>query len=36
VNFEAAALLETSDDEFERVINVNLRGVWNCMANFAI
>src|SRR5690348_10312005 len=36
VNSEAAALLETSDDEFERVINVNLRGVWNCLANFAI
>jgi NAD(P)-dependent dehydrogenase (short-subunit alcohol dehydrogenase family) len=28
VNSEAAALLETSDDEFERVMNVNLRGVW--------
>jgi NAD(P)-dependent dehydrogenase (short-subunit alcohol dehydrogenase family) len=22
---------EISDDEFERVMNVNLRGVWNCM-----
>jgi NAD(P)-dependent dehydrogenase (short-subunit alcohol dehydrogenase family) len=31
VNTEAAALLETSDNEFERVLNVNLRGVWNCM-----
>jgi NAD(P)-dependent dehydrogenase (short-subunit alcohol dehydrogenase family) len=31
VNSPAAALLETSDDEFERVMNVNLRGVWNCM-----
>lgn len=31
VNSEAAALLETGDDEFERVMNVNLRGVWNCM-----
>jgi len=31
VNSEAAAFLETSDDEFERVMNVNLRGVWNCM-----
>jgi NAD(P)-dependent dehydrogenase (short-subunit alcohol dehydrogenase family) len=31
VNSEAAALLETSDDELERVMNVNLRGVWNCM-----
>lgn len=31
VNCEAAPFLETSDDEFERVMNVNLRGVWNCM-----
>jgi NAD(P)-dependent dehydrogenase (short-subunit alcohol dehydrogenase family) len=31
VNSEAATFLETSDDEFERVMNVNLHGVWNCM-----
>lgn len=31
VNSEGAAFLETSDDEFDRVLNVNLRGVWNCM-----
>jgi len=31
MNSDAAAFLETSDDEFERVMNVNLRGVWNCM-----
>ena len=31
VNSESAAFLETSDDEFERVMAVNLRGVWNCM-----
>jgi NAD(P)-dependent dehydrogenase (short-subunit alcohol dehydrogenase family) len=31
VNSDAAAFLETSDDEFDRVMNVNLRGVWNCM-----
>ncbi|MFN0105397.1 MAG: glucose 1-dehydrogenase [Bryobacteraceae bacterium] len=31
INSENAAMLETSDDEFERVMNVNLRGVWNCM-----
>lgn len=31
VNSEAAAFLDTSDDEFERVMAVNLRGVWNCM-----
>jgi NAD(P)-dependent dehydrogenase (short-subunit alcohol dehydrogenase family) len=30
VNSEAAAFLETGD-EFERVMGVNLRGVWNCM-----
>jgi len=23
--------LITSDDEFERIINVNPRGIWNCM-----
>lgn len=31
VNSEAAAFLETGDDEFDRVMGVNLRGVWNCM-----
>jgi NAD(P)-dependent dehydrogenase (short-subunit alcohol dehydrogenase family) len=31
VNSEAAAFLETGDNEFERVISVNLRGMWNCM-----
>jgi NAD(P)-dependent dehydrogenase (short-subunit alcohol dehydrogenase family) len=31
VNSESATFLETSDDEFERVMTVNLRGVWNCM-----
>jgi NAD(P)-dependent dehydrogenase (short-subunit alcohol dehydrogenase family) len=31
VNSEAAAFLDISDSEFERVMNVNLRGVWNCM-----
>ena len=31
VNSDAAAFLETSDNEFDRVMNVNLRGVWNCM-----
>ena len=30
VNSEAATFLETSDDG-ERVMAVNLRGVWNCM-----
>jgi len=31
VNSEAAAFVETGDAEFERMMNVNLRGVWNCM-----
>lgn len=31
INSEGASLLETSDDEFDRIIDVNLRGVWNCM-----
>jgi NAD(P)-dependent dehydrogenase (short-subunit alcohol dehydrogenase family) len=31
VNSEAATFLETSDDELERIMAVNLRGVWNCM-----
>jgi NAD(P)-dependent dehydrogenase (short-subunit alcohol dehydrogenase family) len=31
VNSDSAAFLETSDDEFDRVMSVNLRGVWNCM-----
>ena len=31
VNSEPAAFLETSEDEFERVMAVNLHGVWNCM-----
>jgi NAD(P)-dependent dehydrogenase (short-subunit alcohol dehydrogenase family) len=31
INTSGAPLLDTSDEEFERIINVNLRGVWNCM-----
>jgi NAD(P)-dependent dehydrogenase (short-subunit alcohol dehydrogenase family) len=31
VNSEAAAFLDTSDSELERIMGVNLRGVWNCM-----
>ncbi|MDA8050443.1 MAG: SDR family NAD(P)-dependent oxidoreductase [Rhodospirillales bacterium] len=31
VNSEAAAFLQTGDNEFQWVMNVNLRGVWNCM-----
>jgi NAD(P)-dependent dehydrogenase (short-subunit alcohol dehydrogenase family) len=31
VNSQTAAFLETSDEEFEHVVSINLRGVWNCM-----
>lgn len=31
VNSAAAPLLDTSDEEFERIISINLRGIWNCM-----
>jgi NAD(P)-dependent dehydrogenase (short-subunit alcohol dehydrogenase family) len=31
INSAGAPLLDTGDDEFDRIINVNLRGVWNCM-----
>lgn len=31
VNSGGADLLETSDDEFDRIVSVNLRDVWNCM-----
>jgi len=31
INCENAPLLERSDDEFDRIIDINLRGVWYCM-----
>lgn len=31
VNSDSAPLLDKDDEEFDRIINVNLRGVWNCM-----
>jgi NAD(P)-dependent dehydrogenase (short-subunit alcohol dehydrogenase family) len=31
INRKDAPFLERSDDEFDRIINVNIRGVWNCM-----
>jgi NAD(P)-dependent dehydrogenase (short-subunit alcohol dehydrogenase family) len=31
INCDGAPLIETEDDEFDNIINVNLRGVWNCM-----
>ena len=31
INTGGAPLLDTSDEEFDRILNVNLRGVWHCM-----
>jgi NAD(P)-dependent dehydrogenase (short-subunit alcohol dehydrogenase family) len=31
VNCDGVDMLHTGDDEFERILDVNLRGVWNCM-----
>jgi NAD(P)-dependent dehydrogenase (short-subunit alcohol dehydrogenase family) len=31
INSDGAPLIETEDDEFDNIVNVNLRGVWNCM-----
>ncbi|MCP1852564.1 NAD(P)-dependent dehydrogenase (short-subunit alcohol dehydrogenase family) [Bradyrhizobium sp. USDA 4508] len=31
INCDAAPLVETEDAEFDNIIDVNLRGVWNCM-----
>jgi NAD(P)-dependent dehydrogenase (short-subunit alcohol dehydrogenase family) len=31
INCDGAPVLETDDDEFDTIIDVNLRGVWNCM-----
>jgi NAD(P)-dependent dehydrogenase (short-subunit alcohol dehydrogenase family) len=31
INCDGAPVLETDDDEFDNILNVNLRGVWNCM-----
>ncbi|MCB1741113.1 MAG: glucose 1-dehydrogenase [Gammaproteobacteria bacterium] len=31
VNSDSTRLHDISDEEFDRVMNVNLRGVWNCM-----
>jgi NAD(P)-dependent dehydrogenase (short-subunit alcohol dehydrogenase family) len=31
INTESAPLLETEDDEFDQVMSINVRGVWNCM-----
>jgi NAD(P)-dependent dehydrogenase (short-subunit alcohol dehydrogenase family) len=31
INCDGAPLLETEDEEFDSILDVNLRGVWNCM-----
>ena len=31
INCDGGPLIETEDDEFDTIVNVNLRGVWNCM-----
>jgi NAD(P)-dependent dehydrogenase (short-subunit alcohol dehydrogenase family) len=31
INCAGAPMLESDDEEFDRIIDVNLRGVWNCM-----
>ena len=31
INCDSAPMAETEDDEFDNIIDVNLRGVWNCM-----
>ena len=31
INCDSAPMLETEDEEFDSMLDVNLRGVWNCM-----
>jgi NAD(P)-dependent dehydrogenase (short-subunit alcohol dehydrogenase family) len=31
INCDGAPLLETEDEEFDNILDVNLRGIWNCM-----
>jgi NAD(P)-dependent dehydrogenase (short-subunit alcohol dehydrogenase family) len=31
INCDGAPVIETEDDEFDNIVNVNLRGVWNCL-----
>jgi NAD(P)-dependent dehydrogenase (short-subunit alcohol dehydrogenase family) len=31
INSDGADVLETDDDQFDHIIDVNLRGIWNCM-----
>jgi NAD(P)-dependent dehydrogenase (short-subunit alcohol dehydrogenase family) len=31
INCDSAPVLETEDDEFDNILDVNLRGTWNCL-----
>jgi NAD(P)-dependent dehydrogenase (short-subunit alcohol dehydrogenase family) len=31
INCDGAPMLETADEDFDSILDVNLRGVWNCM-----
>jgi NAD(P)-dependent dehydrogenase (short-subunit alcohol dehydrogenase family) len=31
INCDAAPMHETDDEEFDNILDINLRGVWNCM-----
>jgi NAD(P)-dependent dehydrogenase (short-subunit alcohol dehydrogenase family) len=31
INRDAAPMTETEDEEFDNILDINLRGVWNCM-----
>ena len=31
INSDGAPMIVTEDDDFDNIVNVNLRGVWNCM-----
>jgi NAD(P)-dependent dehydrogenase (short-subunit alcohol dehydrogenase family) len=31
INCDAAPMTETEDEEFDNILDINLRGVWNCM-----
>ena len=31
INCDGAPVLETEDEEFDNILDVNLRGIWNCM-----
>jgi NAD(P)-dependent dehydrogenase (short-subunit alcohol dehydrogenase family) len=31
INCDGASVLETDDEEFDNILDVNLRGIWNCL-----